>query len=122
MSLGHRLTPVFRFLIGGPVKYVRDCVADRVFLGPEQAFPPGSFMTRPSGAFILVHPDQMLRNANAATINQSGGSGPSEKVPRPPNAFILYRKDYHGAIKFANPGIHNNKICKLESLLFQRVY
>ncbi|OBT99156.1 hypothetical protein VE01_02603 [Pseudogymnoascus verrucosus] len=32
------------------------------------------------------------------------------KVPRPPNAFILYRKDHHQLVKDANPGIHNNEI------------
>lgn len=34
------------------------------------------------------------------------------KVPRPPNAFILYRKDHHHHVKDANPGIHNNQICE----------
>ncbi|OBT64551.1 hypothetical protein VE03_05316 [Pseudogymnoascus sp. 23342-1-I1] len=32
------------------------------------------------------------------------------KIPRPPNAFILYRKDHHQLVKDANPGIHNNQI------------
>ncbi|KAK3336973.1 hypothetical protein B0T19DRAFT_437672 [Cercophora scortea] len=33
-----------------------------------------------------------------------------EKIPRPPNAFILYRKDKHAEIKEIFPGIHNNEI------------
>jgi hypothetical protein len=33
------------------------------------------------------------------------------KIPRPPNAFILYRQHYHPIIKDASPGIHNNVIC-----------
>lgn len=35
------------------------------------------------------------------------------KIPRPPNAYILYRKDQQAALKAANPGIPNNDICKL---------
>jgi len=31
--------------------------------------------------------------------------------PRPPNAFILYRKDKHPEIKESYPDIHNNEIC-----------
>jgi HMG (high mobility group) box len=34
------------------------------------------------------------------------------KIPRPPNAFILYRQQYHPIIKAANPDFHNNDICK----------
>jgi len=35
------------------------------------------------------------------------------KIPRPPNAFILYRQEHHPIIKAANPEFHNNDICKL---------
>lgn len=34
------------------------------------------------------------------------------RIPRPPNAYILYRKDNHHLVKAANPGIHNNEICE----------
>lgn len=34
------------------------------------------------------------------------------KVPRPPNAFILYRKHHHTILKEKNPAIHNNQICE----------
>lgn len=33
-----------------------------------------------------------------------------EKAPRPPNAFILYRKHYHSIIKKEDPNLHNNDI------------
>jgi hypothetical protein len=47
----------------------------------------------------------------------SSDSGPPEpkgkaKVPRPPNAFILYRQHHHPIIKKDFPGIVNNDICK----------
>ncbi|EEA19532.1 hypothetical protein TMatcc_009665 [Talaromyces marneffei ATCC 18224] len=32
------------------------------------------------------------------------------KVPRPPNAFILYRKHYHTILKGRDPNMHNNDI------------
>lgn len=34
------------------------------------------------------------------------------KVPRPPNAFILYRKHYHTILKGQDPSMHNNDICE----------
>ncbi len=34
------------------------------------------------------------------------------KIPRPPNAFILYRQQYHPLVKAENPEFHNNDICK----------
>ncbi|KAH8884268.1 mating-type protein Mat a-1, partial [Thozetella sp. PMI_491] len=32
------------------------------------------------------------------------------RIRRPPNAYILYRKDHHELVKKAFPGIHNNQI------------
>ena len=34
------------------------------------------------------------------------------KVPRPPNAFILYRQERHPVLKSEHPEYHNNDICK----------
>lgn len=34
------------------------------------------------------------------------------KIPRPPNSFILFRKDNHAKMVEANPGLHNTKICE----------
>jgi hypothetical protein len=34
------------------------------------------------------------------------------KVPRPANAFILYRKHYHSILKGQDPNMHNNDICE----------
>lgn len=34
------------------------------------------------------------------------------KLPRPPNAFILYRQRHHPRVKEAYPDLHNNQICK----------
>jgi hypothetical protein len=35
------------------------------------------------------------------------------KVPRPPNAFILYRQERHPILRSEHPEYHNNDICKL---------
>lgn len=35
-----------------------------------------------------------------------------QKIPRPPNAFILYRQRYHPVVKAEHPEFHNNQICK----------
>lgn len=35
-----------------------------------------------------------------------------KKLPRPQNAYILYRKDIQSKVKADNPNLHNNEICK----------
>ncbi|KAF4996605.1 hypothetical protein FDECE_12374 [Fusarium decemcellulare] len=35
------------------------------------------------------------------------------KIPRPPNAYILYRKERHHLVKKLNPGITNNQISQV---------
>lgn len=53
------------------------------------------------------------------TINQRvKSSAPSKtaKIPRPPNAFILYRQHHHPKIKAAYPDFQNNDICKSEAV------
>lgn len=39
--------------------------------------------------------------------------GKQVKIPRPPNAFILYRQQYHPLIQAENPDFRNNDICTL---------
>lgn len=41
------------------------------------------------------------------------------KIPRPPNAYILYRKERHSMIKRDNPNITNNEICEFLVLLWK---
>lgn len=47
------------------------------------------------------------------TVHQSNESAKPAKVPRPPNAFILYRQHHHPLVKERSPELHNNEICKL---------
>ncbi|PGG95037.1 hypothetical protein AJ79_10305 [Helicocarpus griseus UAMH5409] len=39
--------------------------------------------------------------------------GKPEKIPRPPNAFILYRQHHHPLVKASHPEYHNNEISVL---------
>jgi hypothetical protein len=55
-------------------------------------------------------------------VVESGEQMEAKKVPRPANAFILYRTWHHNAIVAANPGINNNDICKLSINLRLSIY
>lgn len=46
------------------------------------------------------------------TANRTKGKA---KVPRPPNAFILYRQEHHPRLKTQYPDMRNNDICKKTS-------
>jgi len=56
---------------------------------------------------VLGH-DELIPQAKTMQAKVSK----TEKVARPPNAFILYRKHHHPLIKAAHPDFHNNQICK----------
>jgi hypothetical protein len=56
--------------------------------------------------------DRSSPDGAASDAEGSAGASKTEKVSRPPNAFIIYRKDYHEIVKAANPGIHNTEICE----------
>lgn len=48
--------------------------------------------------------------ASSKGSQKSASKKNQNKVPRPPNAFIIYRKDWHPKIVSENPGVHNNAI------------
>ncbi|KAL2131988.1 hypothetical protein VTI74DRAFT_4320 [Chaetomium olivicolor] len=41
------------------------------------------------------------------------------KIPRPPNAYILYRKDKHNEVKAENPNLHNNEISVITGAMWK---
>ncbi|KAJ4290083.1 hypothetical protein N0V88_006589 [Collariella sp. IMI 366227] len=45
---------------------------------------------------------------------------PQMKISRPPNAYILYRKDKHNEVKFQNPNIQNNEISVITGAMWKR--
>ncbi|KAK4540632.1 hypothetical protein LTR36_009063 [Oleoguttula mirabilis] len=68
--------------------------ANSVTLIPTGPMPPKPAVT----AQTLASP--------AGVASKASGS----KVPRPPNAFIIYRKEWHSRTVAQNPGLHNNAI------------
>ncbi len=78
--------------------YARDADNDKVWiLGPKQVMHPNITVV---GNIPIWDPKK--KHVPPQLI----------KVPRPPNAYILYRKDKHKLVKDENPHLHNNEICK----------
>ncbi|OQN96610.1 hypothetical protein B0A48_17040 [Cryoendolithus antarcticus] len=74
--------------------------------------------TRALGPVSPVSLDTQATSSNftSPSANEEDGESAGDpkqkkaKVPRPPNAFIIYRKDWHARTVAANPGLHNNAI------------
>ena len=103
--------------------YCRDVTGeDRYFLGNSRHFIKGNGMivlARGAPPFWIVRPSATVQTA---AVVPPGPPAKIQKPPRPPNAYILYRKDRHTLVKAANPGISNNQICKLPSLARERLF
>ena len=54
-----------------------------------------------------------ISTRNATKTSLEGKAG---KIPRPPNAFILYRQHHHPLVKATYPEYHNNDICEPEPI------
>ncbi|GJC85673.1 MAT+ sexual cell fertilization-promoting factor [Colletotrichum liriopes] len=99
-----------------PVMWVKDGIytnIDRWVLGPCCRFIAESHMiVSVNGIAVVVRrpPPQLLEEAPGAMVNYANTPGREPKIPRPPNAFILYRKDYQAQIKQMNPHLQNNDI------------
>nr|QKY89078.1 mating type protein 1-2-1 [Calonectria hongkongensis] len=94
------------------VMYCRDGTgSDRYYLGPPRFFLAGTGMLirhLASGEAIWVK-----RPANTFEyLSNPSPTNPEKplRIPRPPNAYILYRKDRHRILKQANPQITNSEI------------
>lgn len=57
-------------------------------------------------------PDQLLTHNAPELKMKKKVADKKTKVPRPPNAFILYRQHHHPLVKAEFPDMHNNQICK----------
>lgn len=88
-----RLTmPFDSLLLETPVTTIENVQVSRLIISPVSS--------------TEGHTMEVFQTQSAA----SGGKG--QKVARPPNAFILYRKHFHKIFKYADPNMHNNEICK----------
>lgn len=93
---------------------------DRYFLGSHEALiSNGRILVSVEGELPIVIARTKLVDhieGNDSTSNNSRVTAKKVKIPRPPNAYILYRKDRHHAIKEQNPDLCNNDICTWISL------
>lgn len=113
---------ICRAIVNTKSIYVQDNVSFRVFLAREDVFPPYSIGSVPAGHLtVFVPPDptptpltvpQMPFPLPPKGKMETSIPAKSSRIHRPPNAFILYRKAHHQAVKAAHPGIHNNQICE----------
>ena len=71
--------------------------------GTSSSASPVTFNTTPS-------PVPTASPSEDITSSYLRSPGKKSKVPRPPNAFILYRQKHHPTLKAANPDMHNNEI------------
>ncbi|KAI8262689.1 Mating-type protein a-1 [Colletotrichum sp. SAR 10_98] len=103
-----------------PVMWAKDGMdgnADRWVLGPCEKFVSGPHMiVSVNGIAIVVQrpPSHFLEDASGSEAGAHCTESPEPvckiKVPRPPNAFILYRKDRHATMKQENSHLSNNDI------------
>ncbi|GAB7359580.1 hypothetical protein MBLNU230_g6766t2 [Neophaeotheca triangularis] len=82
-----------------------DCVSNTLMIqptGPALMSSPESVGNADSPASEAASPQQAVQ-----TISTKKAKA---KVPRPPNAFIIYRKEWHPKILAQMPHLHNNQI------------
>lgn len=109
-----QLTRFYRTLIGVEVFRFQDNQWGCVRLMPE--FPPQK-MQIPEWA--RRHISDQLYEAASQGMNLYPEM---QKIPRPPNSFILYRQHYHRSVTASNPGIKNTEICESPRKLFHNLF
>jgi hypothetical protein len=128
---------------GGTVPtFMMDGRAPRVFVGPLALFQGQPGFQLPTMAQVAQavapqiqgqagapqlqgQPFALPAQAHASAAGAGVATGPAraarrqaDKIPRPPNAWILYRKHHHTAFVAAHPGLDNNQICKSSDSCF----
>ncbi|KAI7597939.1 hypothetical protein KC346_g14459, partial [Hortaea werneckii] len=90
-------------------------------LTPEES--PPSKSTRKRNACTVEEEDKELDSASTTPVHTRASSGdstahvcicqPDPKIPRPRNAFILYRQHHQAQVVAQNPGLANPEISKI---------
>ncbi|KAM0720473.1 hypothetical protein Q7P37_004609 [Cladosporium fusiforme] len=90
-------------------------------LTPEES--PPSRSTRKRNAGIVEEEDKEIDSHEVSPVHTRASSGdstahvcicqPEPKIPRPRNAFILYRQHHQGKVVAQNPGLANPEISKI---------
>lgn len=109
------------------VMYCRDGTGfDRYFLGnPRHFVADHGLVMEVSNSEPFWFPRLDMMGLSELTVpedamNNKGKKTKDKKIPRPPNAYILYRKDHHTVVKEANPGITNNEISQVLGAAWQK--
>ena len=108
-------------IIGVPAVVFLDQALDAV-----RMVRPAAYVLTDKSSLATTTPGSIRANVESAeTLSTSPSRGSDTeaqaavvkagKVPRPPNAFILYRQHHHPLVKRASPHLHNNEICKSTS-------
>lgn len=108
----YKLTEGNSALIGAPVVGFMDESICAFRLMRTPAF-SGSAVSVASHDAISKSPKKASTGLTMKSREKLAVSSKTAKVPRPPNAFILYRQHHHPKIKEAYPDFQNNDICKL---------
>lgn len=62
---------------------------------------------------VSATPASENTTTSASSRKKAGSKGRAkDKAPRPKNAFIIYRKEWHPKVVETFPDLHNNDICK----------
>src|SRR5436190_22350846 len=104
-------------LLNTPVVAFEDCV-NRVYrIMPTPAF-GGVVDAAVAHIMPMIAFGKEENGVSAAkTTTKASLQGTTGKIPRPPNAFILYRQHHHPFVKATYPEYHNNDICKSQLIL-----
>jgi hypothetical protein len=121
---------------GGTIPmFIPDRNAPRVFLGPLPVLQSAGYQLPAMGQIpqyiapqvqgqagapqLQGQPVALPAQAHASAAGVGVATGPAraarrqaDKIPRPPNAWILYRKHFHTATVRDHPELNNNQICK----------
>lgn len=115
-SLTHcseRLSNIISSQLGGaPVVAYFDQKNDVVRLLEQSKGQPINFADMAQQSFYDRGQTQNSSPVTDAQPRQLRAFGKKSKVPRPPNAFIIYRAQFHPHMKQHNPQMHNNEISK----------
>ncbi|KAJ5639777.1 uncharacterized protein N7484_007639 [Penicillium longicatenatum] len=77
---------------------------------------PSAIIAKKSLGVDLLEYDIVAQTTREALRNNQAAVPPRKKhIPRPPNAWILYRQHHHGQTTALNPGVANNDISRLIS-------
>jgi len=112
------ITHSFSALIKNRAVFLHDPVTQTInvvhFQHPLIQDTQGASSTKPIDAMsdVLESTSISLSPNSESSTNSKTSRKSKAPVPRPPNAFILYRQYHHPSVKAMRPDLHNNQICK----------